>query len=151
MTARRLTRLAAGELADVARAQIALIRAQAAIWSRPSGRLVDVARDPTAPDPPGAEALALRLGRAVHRAAAYGMFRPKCLARAVALKSMLEDRGVRGARLCIGVRPEDGRLLAHAWVEYGTLVLADRVAHVRGFRRLTELGVVAGSVGRWGR
>ncbi|MBA3257951.1 MAG: lasso peptide biosynthesis B2 protein [Gemmatimonadales bacterium] len=151
MTARKPTRLSAGEVADVARAQIALFRAQAAIWSRPSGGLIDVARDTPAPDLPGAEALAVRLGRAVHRAAAYGLFRPKCLARALALKTMLEERGVRGARLCVGVRPEGGRLLAHAWVEYGTVVLADRVAHVRGFRRLTELGVVGGSLGRWGR
>lgn len=145
---RRLTRLSPQELADVARAQVALVRAQAAVWIRPSGRLIGLPRDTPEPDPPGSEELALRFGRAVHRAAAYGLFRPKCLARALALKTMLEERGVQGARLCVGVRPEGGRLLAHAWVEYGTRVLADRVAHVRGFRRLTELDVVGGA---WGR
>ncbi|MGI9042044.1 MAG: lasso peptide biosynthesis B2 protein [Gemmatimonadales bacterium] len=139
-----MRRLAAGAYADIARAQCALIRAQLAVWLWPTGRLVAASTGAAAePDPPGAALLARRMGRAVHRAATYGLFRPKCLTRALALKKLLEDRGVRSARLCVGVRPDGSRLLAHAWVEHGEAVLADRPAHVHSFSRLAELDLMA--------
>jgi len=139
-----MKRLAAGEYADIVRAQCALILAQLAVWLWPTGRLIAASSGVAAqPDPPGADQLARRMGRAVHRASRYGLFRPKCLTRALALKKLLEDRGVRSARLCVGVRPDGSRLLAHAWVEHGDVVLADRPVHVSSFHRLAELDLAA--------
>ena len=86
-------------------------------------------------------ATAKRLGLAVDRAASYGVFRPRCLVRSVALQRVLESRGLHGSRIRIGVRVKRGRFDAHAWVEYGDLVLGDRAEHTRGFADLTDIQI----------
>ncbi len=136
----KLRQLTATEWRDLLRAQTALIASQLIVWTRPRGSLVSIS-DQSCFAAPGADKRARRLGVAVHRVASYGPFRPSCLVRAVALMRMLEHGGVHGARLCIGVRPAGGKLLAHAWVEYGSLVLGDRPAHVRNFELLGEVEV----------
>jgi hypothetical protein len=97
---------------------------------------------PGAPlDPPvltRAEALALAVGRA----AEFGVFRPLCLVRAVALNRVLERHGIRGSRVRVGVRMRNGRFAAHAWVEYGDRVLGDNEAHVGSFVELSEVRLV---------
>ena len=56
------------------------------------------------------------VARIVHRAGRAGPFHLSCLPQSLVLWWMLRERGVR-AELRLGARKEDGRLLAHAWVE----------------------------------
>ncbi len=140
----RLRQLSAGEWRDLLRAQAALIVSQAIVWVRPRGRLVSISGQ-TASEISGTGERARQLGVAVHRVACYGPFRPSCLVRAVALMRLLDHGGIHGARLCIGVRPDRGTILAHAWVEYDRLVLGDRPAHVRNFALLGEVEVLGRS------
>lgn|GEM_PF-731753 len=78
---------------------------------------------------------AMRQALAVHRAARYGVFRPRCLTRAIALERMLVRRGLP-ATVQIGVRREAGALEAHAWVELHGRVLGDHPEHVARFSPL---------------
>ena len=145
---RKLTRLSPREWADLIEAQLALLVAQFRVWTRPTGRLVahssdaaseSVERVPAVPPvPPRAEALALAVGRA----AEFGVFRPLCLVRAVALNRVLERHGISGSRVRVGVRMRNGRFAAHAWVEYGDRVLGDNEAHVGSFVELSEVRLV---------
>ena len=70
------------------------------------------------------------------------MIRPKCLVRAVALCRMLEQRGIMGSRVRIGVRRIDGVFSAHAWVELGQHVLGDDIHRVSSFAQLFDVSVV---------
>lgn len=143
---RKLGALTRAEWLELCRAQLALIAAQLAVWTRPQGELVSRSdRTLSGTGRVGADARAVRLGVAVHRAASYGVFRPRCLVRALALVRLLDAAGIQGGRLRIGVRRDGSRLLAHAWVEHGSLVLADRREHVRGFHELADVDVLPGS------
>ena len=129
-------------LRDVARAQVALLVAQHAVWTRPTGELVALV--PVAgPDPVAGPARptphAWRLAVAVRRAASYGVFRPKCLVRAVALQRMLERDGIRGSQVVIGVRRDAGAFGAHAWVELGGRALGADAIGARGHVRLARI------------
>jgi hypothetical protein len=116
------------EWGDVARGQVALLRARAAA----------PAVEPT----PEQRAAAARLALGVTRAAAYGVFRPLCLVRAVALHGLLERHGMPGSEVRVGVRWTEGKFAAHAWVEYGGAVLGDQESHVREFAELEDLQMV---------
>ncbi len=85
---------------------------------------------------------ALRWSRAIHRAATYGPYRPKCLVRSIALKRMLDTHGVRGARVFVGVRQSGGEFAAHAWVDLAGTVLGDDATDVRAFERLNDVHLV---------
>jgi hypothetical protein len=84
---------------------------------------------------------ARRLALAVVRAARFGVFRPQCLVRSVALFRMLEQRGIDGALVRVGVRRINGNFLAHAWVELAGETLGDADDHVGSFVPLTNLDV----------
>ena len=58
----------------------------------------------------------LRAARLVDAVAASLPLRPRCLARSLALRSLLRRQGV-DARLRLGVRKDGSLLDAHAWVE----------------------------------
>lgn len=83
----------------------------------------------------GPDAESLRDARAVTIAARYGVFRPLCLTRSIALQSMLRRRGIQ-ATVRVGARRKGGRLEAHAWVELEGAVLGDSPEHVAGFAPL---------------
>lgn len=137
---RKLTGLSPAELVELLRAQVALLSAQLLVWTRPVGRFVTHSSTDAEPDIVGAvEPGAARIALAVSRAAAYGVFRPLCLVRAVALNRMLDARGFRGSRVRIGVRRERGQFAAHAWVEYKHQVLGDVERHVNTFAPLTDV------------
>jgi hypothetical protein len=55
---------------------------------------------------------------------------------------MLEQRGIEGSRVRIGVRRIDGAFSAHAWVELGQHVLGDDIRHVSSFAQLLDVSVV---------
>ena len=140
----KLIRLSRQDLADLLRAQWALLKAQLLVWTRPQGRLTEPVHGskPLAPNPDRDLDEARRLALAVNRAAAFGVFRPLCLVRAVALGRMLEARGIHGGAIRVGVRMVDGKFAAHAWVEYGEHVLGDTQAHVESFAQLPSLQVL---------
>lgn len=130
------------ELLAFASAQVELLRAQVIVWRRPIGRLIagsrvegertiEAATEAT-------EQRAAAIALAVDRAARRGVFRPKCLVRSMALHRMLEQSGIDGSVIRIGVRREGDELLAHAWVEYMGVTLIDSPSAVAAFSRLTE-------------
>jgi hypothetical protein len=143
----KLAKLSRREWAELLEAQAALISAQVIVWTRPRGRLVTSTpavhgeRDVAGALDPRAERLALAIGRA----AEYGVFRPLCLVRAVALNRMLERHGIHGSRIRIGVRMRGGRFAAHAWVEHRGRVLGDIDEHVGTFTQLTDVQMVDAS------
>lgn len=134
-----------GQLAALIRAQAMLVWAQLLVWVVPRGRLVGVRRDQNAPS-----ANAQLLGRARHvgqqvvQVGAHGVFRPKCLVRAVAIQRLLEREHIHGGAVHIGVRMVDDVFEAHAWVEYGGAVIGDREQHVRTFSELAKVERVSG-------
>ena len=143
----KLIRLSLSEWGDLLAAQTALLRAQVLLWTRRRGRLM------ISPTESANSAASREAGRAdvepvvrkvclaVSRAAHRGLFRPSCLVRAVALQAMLQSRGFSGSSVRVGVRRENGALLAHAWVNYRDTVLADQGWYVRKFDELARLGI----------
>lgn len=138
---RRLIRLRSRDWAELLSAQAALVSAQLEVWTRPVGRLVTASSPSTTETTPAALRVtdARRLAVAIDRAAKYGAFRPKCLVRAIALHRMLAARGIEQSLIRIGVRQQNGEFAAHAWVEYGNLVLGDRETHTRTFAQLSDI------------
>lgn len=127
---------------DVAEAQVALLRAQMQQWVRPLGELVEVTANEPLPVPRASLAQRQkcdRLASAVNRATRYGLFRPLCLTRAVALSHMLDAHGVAGHSIRIGVRREAGAFSAHAWVELDHRILGDTVANTLSYAPLTAV------------
>ena len=139
--ARKLSTLSAADWIELIQAQWALLIAQATVWRRPIGSLA------TPTSAVGAAPDAMRMDRARHlarsivRAARFGVFRPKCLVRSVALSNMLVARGIAGGVIRIGVRHKDGEFLAHAWVELGGETIGDADDHVGSFVPLTNVDV----------
>ncbi len=138
---RKIRELSGRDWAELAEAQLALVRAQIMMLTRPRGGLVDGGPPSPRPDglPLGETLVARRLGVAVSRAARLGIFRPQCLARSLALQWMLERRGIEGSRIRIGVRKDGEGLAAHAWVEYGDMILGDHEYHVATFTELADV------------
>jgi hypothetical protein len=141
---RKLASLRPRDWTELVLAQGALLWAGALVATRPAGKLVHRANAsdvPAGADPRLDARLpeAQRLARAVCRAARYGVFRPACLVRAIALHRLLRARGISGPRICIGVGRSDGAFTAHAWVQYGDLVLGDDAEHVNTFRPLVDV------------
>lgn len=137
---RRLLTLSAREWRDLLAAQWSLWQAQWALRRRPTGALLE---DWSAgPPASGATAdprqlpRAREIGDAVRRVALHGITRPQCLARSLAITTLLEREGIAGAIVRIGVRPDDARIAAHAWVEFSGEIVGDSRAHVRGFELL---------------
>jgi hypothetical protein len=71
------------------------------------------------------DAQADRVAWLVDVAARFVASRDSCLSRAMILWWLLRRRGLQG-QLRIGVRKRNGRLEAHAWVEYRGQILSDR-------------------------
>jgi hypothetical protein len=144
----RLARQSSAEWSDLFAAQKALLVAQLLVWTRPVGRFVEDAQNST----PGVQEPirrssrtwrdALRIAVAVRRVADHGVVRPRCLVRSVALSRMLDQRGIKGSRVRVGVRRIDGAFSAHAWVELGQHVLGDDIRHVSSFAQLLDVSVV---------
>ncbi len=138
----------AGEWIALIEAQKALVVAQFLVWTRPLGGLVEDAQhlSPGLQEPIARYSTtwrdALRIAVSVRRAADHGLLRPKCLVRAVALSRLLEQHGIEGSRVRIGVRRLNGVFSAHAWVELGQRVLGDDAGHVSSFAQLLDIKVV---------
>ena len=138
--ARKLATLSAREWLDLFQAQWALILAQASLRSRPLGTLATPTTDVGVADPSRMPE-AKRVARAIVRSARFGVFRPQCLVRSIALSRMLEKRGIAGAMVRVGVRRTGSEFLAHAWVELDGQTLGDADEHVGTFVPLTNMEV----------
>lgn len=109
--------------------------------SLPTGTMV---RDDFAPSTPAVMDRiedARRIALAVNRAASFGLFRPKCLARSMALRRLLNEAGIEGADVRVGVQVRHGRFIAHAWVEYAGEVVGDDPESVARYAPLTGMQV----------
>lgn len=132
------------DIRDVGEAQFALLCAQAVRWLRPLGQFVEVATGdaPAVSSPSSAQTQTCdRLAAAISRAARYGIFRPLCLTRAVALSRMLDAHGIVGHRIRVGVRRDGGSFTAHAWVELGHRILGDTTTNTLAYLPLTHVSV----------
>lgn len=145
----KLATLSPREWVDLLQAQVALLAAQILVWTRPTGQLVAHSAASAAQSAnavgtvePARMQRAQQLGLAVSRAGDYGLFRPLCLVRAVAVHRVLEKHRIRGSRIRIGVRMRRGRFGAHAWVEYSGQVVGDNTDHVGSFAELSEVQLV---------
>lgn len=67
---------------------------------------------------------ARQTARMVTIAAAHSLFRPSCLDRSFLLWAMLRRRGIE-SDLFLGVRKDEEKFEAHAWVEINGVVLND--------------------------
>jgi hypothetical protein len=129
---------------DLLRAQLALARASREMRTLPTGEMVrDATPQVSMEGHPDRTADARRIAMAVNRAAAFGWFRPKCLVKSRALRQMLDDAGIDGAEVRVGVLLNDGRFLAHAWVEYRGEVVGDDPAFVARYVPMTGIQVAA--------
>jgi hypothetical protein len=140
---RRLFSLPAREFGELLVAQAYLVRALWAVRRRPKGALLRPVEDgPAANAREGAERLS-RLIVAVDRAARYGLFRPTCLVRAVALERMIVRAGVGPAVVRVGVLRGEDQFMAHAWIELAGRVIGDEPAHVSRFTPLHDFTALA--------
>ena len=136
----KLSRLSLRDWRELFEAQWALLVAQSMLRSRPMGSLATPVASVDAVDP-DRMLEARRLALAMVRAARFGIFRPQCLARSLALSRMLTAHGITGGIIRVGVRRDDGEFLAHAWVELAGETLGDADEHVGSFVPLTNLDV----------
>ncbi len=130
-------------------AQLHLLGALVVVRVRPMGRLVTPSPERGTPPVPSPLEVPEELGRverAIRRAAAHGMIRPRCLVRSIALRRMLESRGVQGSLVRFGVRRRGARFEAHAWVEWGGRVIGDEPRHVATFSPIEDLDLVDASL-----
>lgn len=126
---------------DLWRAQAALLRAQRRLRTEPIGALA--IREPFDTDAAdGDPGRAYSLAMAVNRTARFGLIRPYCLVRAMALRDLFVEDGLRGASIRIGVRREGGQFQAHAWVRWGERIVGDDPAFVARFVEVDDLGVM---------
>ena len=124
------------------KAQVALFRAQRELKRRPTGEFV---RDTSVERPPlpavDQTDDVRRLAIALKRAASFGLFRPLCLVRSLGLRLLLEDAGISGAIVRVGVKVVDGKFIAHAWVEYRGAVVGDDPDDVASYQPLSGIEI----------
>jgi len=140
--ARRILTLPLQEAADLILAQWFLLAAWWDLRRRPLGKLLKVASNGPNGAGPGDENRLTRLALAVNRMAAYGLFRPTCLVRAMALERMIHHARAGSAVVRVGVFQEGEQFLAHAWIEQDERVLGDRPERVRQFTPLQDFSAL---------
>lgn len=139
----KLRKLSRREWQDMGAAQFALLRAQVRIWTKEKGSLTSTAQPAAPANAPTQDEISRsrELARAVNRAAAFGVFRPACLVQSITLCRMMEQRGLTGGAVRVGVAMRREKLHAHAWVEYGGVVLLDDELGIAGYEQLPDIDV----------
>jgi hypothetical protein len=126
------------------RAQVALLRSQFDVWTRAEGTLVRPEESaPGAPPNPADAPRARQRALAINRAGLYGVFRPQCLVRSLALHRMLERDRVMGSVVRVGVQLRNGAFVAHAWVEYDGEALGEDTQSLRRFEPLDNVSLIS--------
>lgn len=144
---RRARRVSAAEWRDLVSARFALWRAAIDVRTKPRGHFVSPTGASSEP-PLAAEAqrmTARGLALAVDRAARLSLRAPSCLVRAVALRRMLQRRGVHGSAIRVGVRMVNGAFAAHAWVEWLGEDLGEPPRTIATFSALPDVRVLPDS------
>ncbi|HVX39496.1 MAG TPA: lasso peptide biosynthesis B2 protein [Gemmatimonadaceae bacterium] len=140
---RRLLALPLSEVADLVIAQRMLLAALHSVRRRPRGQLLHPLAAAAATRGDDADRRWIeRMATAVDRVARFGVFRPTCLVRAVALERLLQRRHAGPAAVRVGVHRERDRLFAHAWIELGGTVVGDDPAFVRRFVPLHDFSAL---------
>jgi Transglutaminase-like superfamily len=123
--------------------QVALVRAYRDVKTRPQGELVRPAAAPAAVAFESPERLdhVRRVVLGVSRASAYGVFTPTCLVRSLAICRRLEEEGIPGGEVKVGVARRNGKFTAHAWVEYAGEVVGDDEGTVERYASFDDLKV----------
>lgn len=147
---RKLTRLSPHGLLDLIVAQAALLSAEWQMRTKPIGSLTTREAPSelslaSSPESPNTQQRARDIATAVRRAADHGLFRPFCLVRAMALRSLLERADIRGSEIRIGVRHRDDVFAAHAWVRWNNEILGDLPSHVATFTEVDDIRVLGRS------
>jgi hypothetical protein len=139
---RKLFTLTPRETGDLLVAQAYLLGAWWTVRRRPRGELLRPVESP----PPGGvrnDARLTRLVVAVDRMSRFGLFRPTCLVRAVALERWIHRAHAGPAVVRVGVLRVAGELFAHAWIELEGQVIGDEATHVRRFTPLHDFSALA--------
>ena len=144
---RKLAGLKPRGLLDLIAAQGALLAAEWRMRTQPIGSLTtrDPSSAPSAPVNAHDRQRAAEIATAVRRAADYGLFRPFCLVRAMALRALLERASIHGSEIRIGVRRRDGVFAAHAWIRWNNQILGDLPSHVATFTEVDDIRVLGRS------
>lgn len=137
----RLIRLPPGGPRRLALVQWQLLRTRRMCRIRPVGSLVQVGAPISESRGRADLGEARSWALAVDWVSRHGLFRPTCLVRSLALVSLLERAGIRGATIRAGVRRQEGRFLAHAWVELQETVLSDPRHYVAQFEPWADLSI----------
>jgi hypothetical protein len=140
--ARRLLTLPLADLADLVTAQGVLLSALWALHRKPVGQLLRPVAASTDVRRARDEQWIERMATAIDRVARFGLFRPTCLVRAIALERLLRHTEAGTAALRIGIRRDHTTLLAHAWIELGGRVVGDDPSRVRRFTPLHDFSAL---------
>jgi hypothetical protein len=141
--ARRLFSLPAREFGELLVAQLFLVGALWTVRRRPKGTLLRPVDSGAAGTTREGEDRLARLVTAVDRAAHYGLFRPTCLVRAVALERMIVRAGVGPAVVRVGVLNGGSAFMAHAWIELAGRVVGDEPSRVARFTPLHDFSALS--------
>lgn len=141
--ARRLFSLPAREFGELCVAQLYLVRALWTVRRRPKGELLRPIEAAEQREGATGAGRLPRLVVAVDRAAHYGVFRPTCLVRAVALERMIVRAGVGPAVVKVGVQRGGDQFFAHAWIELDGRVVGDEPVRIQRFTPLHDFSALA--------
>lgn len=124
--------------------QVALLRAWRDVKTRPQGELTNttgqVSTGAALASPERLDEVR-RVVLGVSRAAAYGIFSPTCLVRSLAIARRLEEEGLPGSEVKVGVARRNGKFLAHAWVVYAGEIVGDDEGTVDRYASFDDLKV----------
>lgn len=81
---------------------------------------------------------AQEIARIVSIAAKHGFYKATCLRKSLLVWGFMRRQGIQG-RICFGVRMIEGRLEAHAWVEYQGIVINDSMDVHKNYRALNDV------------
>ncbi len=124
--------------------QRALAFARDDLKNRPVGALLRV-DDGSTTSAESADAATIRRARliadGVTRASKYLWGSSTCLSRSIAIQKRLNDEGIHGGDLRVGVARQNGKFVAHAWVELDGRVIGDDPIAVQMYSPLDGLSI----------
>lgn len=142
---KKLLRAGPREWFSMLEAQLWVLWAALLVTFLPRGRLVSAGEAAAAaPLPKSDDADTVdRVVTAISRVTRFGLSRPACLVRSIALQRMLVFHGVAPVEVRFGVRKREDTFESHAWVEWGGTVVGDEPRHVRSFIPIDALSLTS--------
>jgi hypothetical protein len=118
----RVLRLRARDWGVLAEGLATAVAVEAGLWAWPLARLVRWAESRPGRRPPSESGDMARVASLATWPQRIPGWPSSCLRRSLVVTAVLRRRRLP-AKVCVGVRKDDGRLHAHAWVECGDTVL----------------------------